>query len=285
MLLWKTISAPHFKASLSCFNPCSLGCCSESTDIFTPVSVSLRFQSLFSWMLLWKQIRSWRSPTGTRVSILVLLDVALKGAAITPDLPLFASFNPCSLGCCSESCDRGGTDTTRHWFQSLFSWMLLWKCTVLIQAQDTMKFQSLFSWMLLWKIMRLNRQNSGGLFQSLFSWMLLWKSCVVYTGRSFWTLFQSLFSWMLLWKFFIAFDRFLFRSVSILVLLDVALKAADKCTYIKRILRVSILVLLDVALKVRVFLQIFLRIQRKKPLLYTSCAWSQIILSLINGRN
>ena len=84
--------------------------------------------------------------------------------------------------------------------------------------------------------------------------------------------------------------------VSILVLLDVALKAVSFTQQVEkgnsfnpcslgccserrssyrgtpRDALVSILVLLDVALKGRVFLQIFLRIQRKKPLLYTSCA-------------
>ena len=61
------------------FNPCSLGCCSESNIRTCIHDFLVRFQSLFSWMLLWKL------PPIVRCS------------------SYCASFNPCSLGCCSES--------------------------------------------------------------------------------------------------------------------------------------------------------------------------------------
>ena len=84
------------------------------------------------------------------VSILVLLDVALKVERPRLHLPESPGFNPCSLGCCSESgpgcglaLGQGGVSilvlldvalkvyksgrgqTHRTQFQSLFSWMLL----------------------------------------------------------------------------------------------------------------------------------------------------------------
>ena len=43
-----------------------------------------------------------RDHDGLNVSILVLLDVALKVQNMLVITPLLLSFNPCSLGCCSE---------------------------------------------------------------------------------------------------------------------------------------------------------------------------------------
>ncbi len=70
---------PTSTHSSKCFNPCSLGCCSESLQGITRLLSEIKFQSLFSWMLLWKA-----TPA-------VQLDGNYRG------------FNPCSLGCCSES--------------------------------------------------------------------------------------------------------------------------------------------------------------------------------------
>ncbi len=88
--------------------------------------LSLRFQSLLSWMLLSNaEELGWHSVDAT-VSILVILDVALKQCA--------------------------GLISSRNfsWFQSLLSWMLL-SNTVgriwLLRAYP--QFQSLLSWMLL----------------------------------------------------------------------------------------------------------------------------------------
>ena len=183
------------------------------------------FQSLFSWMLLWKYIWRHKVRLGHFVSILVLLDVALKDSIVV----LLAS-------CACQ-------------FQSLFSWMLLWKlirfrllgisylrfnpcslgcCServiIVNVVWNVLKFQSLFSWMLLWKmIIKARGVVPRAMFQSLFSWMLLWKRFWSNTFQKK-TEFQSLFSWMLLWKRNEAFSLSCCIVVSILVLLDVALK-------------------------------------------------------------
>jgi len=184
------------------------------------------------------------------VSILVLLDVALKEDVARYTLKYGRGFNPCSLGCCSESRSR-----LRHLlgsgrvsilvlldvalkarcshcfgkrnlkFQSLFSWMLLWKaggalalqyelwcfnpcslgcCSERANRQNLkdriFMFQSLFSWMLLWKWVSSNWVFRSSMFQSLFSWMLLWKVVIEFLPNAAAAGFQSLFSWMLLWK-------------------------------------------------------------------------------------
>ena len=87
MLLWKgSGSGSGYDYG---FNPCSLGCCSERhIEVLTDFCVVM-FQSLFSWMLLWK-------TNGIRIR----------------ELHWF-SFNPCSLGCCSESRDGQITDPDR----------------------------------------------------------------------------------------------------------------------------------------------------------------------------
>mgnify|MGYP006950000004 CR=1 FL=1 len=87
-------------------------------------------------------------------------------------------------------------------FQSLFSWMLLWKSRPRRLRADHAEFQSLFSWMLLWKtaLFGILFDWFQEEFQSLFSWMLLWKY-VILAERGGDYLFQSLFSWMLLWKY------------------------------------------------------------------------------------
>ncbi len=206
------------------FNPCSLGCCSESRRVLHIRSVCSEFQSLFSWMLLWKLGRRWPPihpiqfqslfswmllwkksgryhPASPRsVSILVLLDVALKGETASVGVRASCSFNPCSLGCCSESYDPKTGIHRPNEFQSLFSWMLLWKVPWLSRWFWRKRFQSLFSWMLLWKQFNAcESSDKSGKFQSLFSWMLLWKQ------KSIWDIIGLLI-------------------VSILVLLDVALK-------------------------------------------------------------
>ena len=119
---------------------------------FNMWTANYRFQSLFSWMLLWKLTGHTGLCIRKLVSILVLLDVALKVGLRGVDVQvldgfqsLFSwmllwktgispgpgalrkSFNPCSLGCCSESRVAGLRVDPPLEFQSLFSWMLLWK--------------------------------------------------------------------------------------------------------------------------------------------------------------
>ncbi len=274
MLLWKPYTCKDYNNIYFCFNPCSLGCCSESLckcpfltpdhDCFNPCSLGCcserlskeirrdncnMFQSLFSWMLLWKRWARYWYGAWKGVSILVLLDVALKvdrfdrvKCLVWEFQSLFSwmllwktttgfgerversSFNPCSLGCCSERVSARFRLRETARFQSLFSWMLLWKNIVIEGIVTYDEFQSLFSWMLLWKFPRQGHPGPILLFQSLFSWMLLWKH-----SRC---------------------DRMPDgRPVSILVLLDVALKGQG-CGLALGQGGVSILVLLDVALKV-----------------------------------
>ena len=180
------------------FNPCSRGCCSVAVPGTPRWSRLIRFQSLFSWMLL-----SGRLPG--------------------PEPAIGAScFNPCSRGCCSVASTRPSGCAGEAGFQSLFSWMLLtgtWPCRLTCRWRG---FQSLFSWMLLTG--RVVTRDAVGCtrFQSLFSWMLLsgvaasppcmWSSATSFNPcsrgccsvarvrrpRRDIRRFQSLFSWMLL---------------------------------------------------------------------------------------
>ena len=176
MLLWKTDERNSFFTVLGCFNPCSLGCCSES---------------------LYPLGSYYYCP----VSILVLLDVALKGFYLQLGHTNNRSFNPCSLGCCSERSISEPTPVPFSAFQSLFSWMLLWKNGIRDRFNDRYKVSILVLLDVALKdTKRLTNKISKNLFQSLFSWMLLWKKdwCTSSSSNSMW--FQSLFSWMLLWK-------------------------------------------------------------------------------------
>ena len=188
------------------------------------------FQSLFSWMLLWKtKRRRARAPIQV-VSILVLLDVALKVSCSKLLLHRFELFQ--SLF--SWMLLWKGSPVVAHMprvnmFQSLFSWMLLWKCGCCTVWIWWNRFQSLFSWMLLWKACSDRGMYRARVFQSLFSWMLLWKMFFEDLGN-FLTRFQSLFSWMLLWKYLHWRQCWSGIRVSILVLLDVALKGYLRLT-------------------------------------------------------
>ena len=153
MSLWKVPGAEHSGRGSHCFNPCSLGCRSESVIGFQIKYWDILFQSLFSWMSLWKfkttlafvlfrrsfnpcslgcrseSLSLFSAYLGHKsVSILVLLDVALKaGKVIVINEYGDFGFNPCSLGCRSERLDDLFDMCLEEQFQSLFSWMSLWK--------------------------------------------------------------------------------------------------------------------------------------------------------------
>ncbi len=84
------------------FNPCSLGCCSESLMEFEVINAVWCFNpcSLGCCSERSGERNYWMGCI--RVSILVLLDVALKGGFLGRDREIGDRFNPCSLGCCSE---------------------------------------------------------------------------------------------------------------------------------------------------------------------------------------
>ena len=60
-----------------------------------------KFQSLFYWKLLWKCTFRFRPNSHSKVSILVLLEIALEDTSCFIVSLLQPRFNPCSIGNCS----------------------------------------------------------------------------------------------------------------------------------------------------------------------------------------
>ncbi len=185
---------------LHSFNPCSLGCCSESMEIIhryvtvdcvsilVLLDVALKvFLGEPTWIIL------------KDVSILVLLDVALKEVIVK-------ECAHCSVVSILVLLDVALKEPLGQYRQ------ILQRVSILVLLDVALK-ENLYRF-----IVRINTK-----FQSLFSWMLLWKK-VLSAVTFYWWLFQSLFSWMLLWKPKNRLRKSAITSVSILVLLDVALK-------------------------------------------------------------
>ncbi len=183
------------------------------------------------------------------VSILVILDVALKPGRRPPGVPADEVSILVILDVALKPCRGTVMVSLRIWFQSLLSWMLLSNPILApVSPGGPCSFQSLLSWMLLSNIGTVLRSPGTKRFQSLLSWMLLSNrlsfNCWMLLSRSFnpcypgccsqtrrllaepvfQQMFQSLLSWMLLsnrkglggWT-----GK---KKVSILVILDVALK-------------------------------------------------------------
>ena len=113
-------------------------------------------------------------------------------------------------------------------FQSLFSWMLLWKSPSLhLTSYQSYAFQSLFSWMLLWKLVCRVCADVCNWFQSLFSWMLLWKFLRPMLSCLYLPRFNPCSLGCCSESFFERCKNQRWNKVSILVLLDVALKVGD----------------------------------------------------------
>ena len=191
------------------FNPCSLGCRSESLLHQNCFIMLYKFQSLFSWMSLWKALIVAADLFPPKVSILVLLDVALK------------VYYP-------------GDETIKHSNVSIL--VLL---DVALKAFFNLRYNS-----------RAKR------FQSLFSWMSLWKVLHRYRYRAPRDGFNPCSLGCRSESWFNGYFTRQFIYVSILVLLDVALKENPLENWISLPDVVSILVLLDVALKVFVYRRI-----------------------------
>ena len=83
------------------------------------------------------------------VSILVLLEVALRHAIHHKKRKMFLSFNPCFIGSCSATSEDVWMELSRSKFQSLFYWKLLCDDTSDGDVFEEFKFQSLFYWKLL----------------------------------------------------------------------------------------------------------------------------------------
>jgi len=199
-------------------------------------------------MLFWKTFVLKDTSLACFVSILIVLDVILKACQCIYTHRQYSSFNPCFVGCYSES--TSWSTCSLHWtlFQSLFCWMLFWKCgwwaiPLLFDTGFNPCFVGCYSESTCWVIQYLFQF----LFQSLFCWMLFWKFALM-LSRAAIKMFQSLFCWMLFWKCWYIVLPDHFKIVSILVLLDVILKACQIKAF-RNTCIVSILVLLDVILK------------------------------------
>ena len=127
-------------------------------------------------MLLWKRWENAKRTAFWDVSILVLLDVALKDLRNVAQKRRESYVSILVLLDVALKDAAAGALTANLKFQSLFSWMLLWKpstvtsdavaigVSILVLLDVALKgdsarsvlpefylFQSLFSWMLLWK--------------------------------------------------------------------------------------------------------------------------------------
>ena len=223
------------------------------------LNMPMKFQSLFYWKLLWKNMKAGQVGFFTfQVSILVLLEIALEdlrfeiylrdetsfnpcsigncsGRLIRPNRPrmLPASFNPCSIGNCSGSLKRNLRTLNLkrvsilvlleialeanihpqpipsfHQFQSLFYWKLLWKRSdfahlcdylfvsilVLLEIALEDEVGKLRDYLNEYRFNPCSIGNCSGstylgslervlfMFQSLFYWKLLWKNslCLIH---------------------------------------------------------------------------------------------------------
>ena len=183
------------------FNPYSDGYCSESRRKGNGEMFFWMFQSLFWWILLWKQTKDPAYFISVRVSILILMDIALK------DLHCW-----CLLFLHSR-------------FQSLFWWILLWKrwktafflrdpiVSILILMDIALKEYSKKS--NIFFIFCFNPYSDGYCSESNLTLIIRFR-----LGK-----FQSLFWWILLWKNHVFINSVLCFRVSILILMDIALKA------------------------------------------------------------
>ena len=108
-------------------------------------------------------------------------------------------------------------------FQSLFWWILLLNLTIGSGMNGKILFQSLFWWILLLNQHNTNPTKEQFEFQSLFWWILLLNLQYVF-DLVFIAVFQSLFWWILLLNCCGRYCFLDFFVVSILVLVDFALK-------------------------------------------------------------
>jgi len=166
------------------FNPCSLGCCSESPPTrkhwqgfpsFNPCSLGCCSESTYMGL-------KW--PQTCTVSILVLLDVALKGAVIYENRPEFKVSILVLLDVALKACAAGRGGACHPVSILVLLDVALKAIQICIMLTPSDGFQSLFSWMLLWKFAVRDVFNPDVVFQSLFSWMLLWKHLTVWISPS-----------------------------------------------------------------------------------------------------
>ena len=236
-----------------CFNPCSSGSgsgrCAQSLD----KAARERFQSLFQW----KWLRKW-VYFGALAAFYLGFNPCSSGSGsgrfdlVAQEEIIGMGFNPCSSGSGSGRCLGLTYLFVKLKFQSLFQWKWLRKGMVEPGFDEGISFQSLFQWKWLRKVSLYARANfphwgfnpcssgSGSgrmhlkygrlmesMFQSLFQWKWL-RKIIIHANRPLILSFQSLFQWKWLRKKHFITHQFLFRMVSILVLVEVAQEASRR---------------------------------------------------------
>ena len=73
-----SVNQMGYEEGIGCFNPYSAGNCSGSRQFRDFQKAQFEFQSLFCWKLLWKCRASLRLYHYSKVSILILLEIALE---------------------------------------------------------------------------------------------------------------------------------------------------------------------------------------------------------------
>ena len=110
------------------FNPYSDGYCSESIFFLAVKQIGYWFQSLFWWILLWKILYLILPLESGYVSILILMDIALK---VLANLSFSIFFLVVSILILMDIALKDRSVDRRRdgciMFQSLFWWILLWK--------------------------------------------------------------------------------------------------------------------------------------------------------------
>jgi len=177
--------------------------------------------------VLWKKKENEKKSITIKVSILILLESALKEKGRHCFRKNLACFNPYSAGKCSERICTTGRQWMRHWFQSLFCWKVLWKIPSWYRGSDSdFRFNPYSAGKCSerrkeetkgWHLMNVSilillesalkgfcvspflyRQTAVSILILLESALKVWRNSAGYKGRNYW--FQSLFCWKVLWK-------------------------------------------------------------------------------------
>ena len=196
----------------------------EVLKLLLAKDLQLTFQSLFCWMLFWKNTNENHDGDAPFVSILILLDVVLEEYMLAILLWLIYSFNPYSVGCCSGRNVGGGFGGQAREFQSLFCWMLFWKGWAPCRAYRGWWVSILILLDVVLEVQKLLQQVLPHCSFNPYSVGCCSGSLLVVSFRIVGMKFQSLFCWMLFWKFILAEALRFDFVVSILILLDVVLE-------------------------------------------------------------
>ena len=135
------------KISLVSFNPCFIGSSFQTFFCSSRHTFSLRFQSLFYWKQLSDLGYHKRLCRSSKVSILVLLEVAFRRPKSSRKIQHPSGFNPCFIGSSFQTRPPTLTVIGSIRFQSLFYWKQLSDTNIVFYLCYVIKqFQSLFYW-------------------------------------------------------------------------------------------------------------------------------------------